>query len=167
MKNFLQIIEVIFGLIWPILIVALIIFIKNRKKYIKIIDKRIHRKEYEEMRRKKEAAEKRRKEEEAKRRKQNYLSHLPSVYNKYSTQELQKIYDILRTMFRNDYHVGEEEFSSRTSEIYFVAKNQLCDILGYPKNVYHGGHPFANYCIFAELDMNYVYRLLRSRGVEI
>lgn len=163
MSEFFEFIEMIFSIALALLIVTSPVIIY----FIGVIVKESKAEKKYELLRKEKAEEKRRKEEVNRKRNQDYLAHMSSVYNNYSTQELQKIYKLLRTMHYNEYQVGEDGFSHNNTNLYFEAKYQLCDILGYPKDIYRGGHPFANYQIFATLDMNYVYRLLQTRGINL
>lgn len=136
-----------------LIVVAVIAFIA-----VKIYNYRIEQKK-EEAQREKKFREKQEEKEWREKSRKIYWNNLPNIYDKQSTQTLNKAYSLLQTL-----HQNRDCTTSQMLDIWGEARESLIELLGYPKWKYGNTDAYiSNSALYYELDMKYIYQLLNKR----
>lgn len=94
----------------------------------------------------------------------NYEKSLCGIYDGLSTETLRQIYPLLQTMHYNkvDFINGDCENAATRNDIYYDAQRRLLSYLSNPRWLL--GNNYQNTPTYVDIDMNYVYRLIKNRG---
>lgn len=145
-------------LLSPVIIIAVIVYIVKRKKEIEVEKEKKRIKEIED----------RRKCEYKKESEIIYAENLHRLYDHRSTSELVKIHELLEVMHYNEWDSDCKGSRVAADRAYCEASKKLVIIMGNPswKMLCRNGKvEYCNFPVHVTTDMNYVYRVLKSRGV--
>ena len=146
-------------LLSPVIIIFIIVCVVKGKKTAK----------EEAAKKQKKAEEDKRRQEFEKKAKKVYAENFSRLYDNRSTAELKKIYDLLQIMHHNTWDFNDwSTVGPATASAFSNAQDELLRVMGKPtwkRLLLNGRIEYSSTPTYVTSDMNYVYNVLRSRGI--